>query len=627
VQAPQFKRASKPLGGQHQLKVVVSLLVLFTALILAYLNSFKGVWVLDDHGTFAENPTLTSLIASLSPPHNGTPIAGRPITNFSFALNRALLGESLLALHVGNFTIHLLAAFCLYGILRYTLIKLSAATIDQCNFFAVVVTLLWAVHPLNTESVTYLSQRAESLMGLFYLFTLYAFIRYSSTNSLFWCMLSLGACLLGMGTKEVMVTAPFIIFVYDWFFVGKNFSEIVAKRKTYYLLLVLTWIALAVLVTGSGDRAGTAGFSSSVSWWAYAFTQIKALGIYLKLAIWPAGLIADYGRILGGSGFEIFFSLFVLVLLLGATLILTFRRSPWGFCGIWFFVILSPSSSFVPVSTEIIAEHRMYLPLVGVIVGVTSLIYFFIKRFTRNSILNFFLISILSFSAITALVATTYNRNTVYLSVLNFWKDVALKAPYNAGALNNYGNALAEIGDLKNAEIMYKESIKLVPAYMDANVDLGNLLVREGRIDEAVTCYHVAISTPPTSIFERKALGNVAYRAANALLDHGRHSESLEFYRVATQMQPNLVDARVNYGGVLAELGYYSEAAVQFKEAIHLEPNSADIHNNLGGVYAQMGRMVEAKKEFETALNLKPGYHEALRNLEQVNRILANSNQ
>jgi len=643
------------------------------ATLAAYAGSFRGVFVFDDRGTLVDNPTLHSWWAALFPPNNGIPVAGRPIANLSFAINRTLTGDQPWGYHVGNLAIHLGAALALFGVVRRTLMRGVVGVPREAALpLAWAVALLWAVHPVQTEAVTYLSQRVESLMGMFYLLTLYGFIRaadhrgddestggrrsdaskavlgevrdlsgagappnqppITASSGLQvnrpargWAWLCVGCCLLGMGTKEVMVTAPVILFLYDCTFLSAGPAAAWRARKGIYLALAATWVPLAWLVIHTGTRGGTAGFGSEVSWLAYGFTQIRAVALYLRLAVWPAPLIADYGRTLGGPRPEMLAD-FVLLGAFGALTVRgLWRRSPWGFLGAWFLVILTPSSSVVPVSTEFIAERRVYLSLAAVVTAAVVGLYAAVRSVARRRRwppgrawwVGGAVVTMLA----GALAATTAQRNTVYRSVLSFWGDVVRKLPDNAGARNNLGNALAESGNFAAAEAQYRESLRLVPGYATAHYDLGNALVSLGRPDEAIEHYEIALATPSMQAVASSALGVAAYRVANALLDRGQPAAAAEYYRKAVTLRPDLVDAHVNYGGVLMVLDRPWEAANELRAAAKLEPKSADIHNDLGGILAQSGQLSEAEKEFEEALRLKPDYPAARDNLERVRRM------
>jgi tetratricopeptide (TPR) repeat protein len=630
--------------------VGLAALAVAAAAFAAYQGSFSGPFLHDDAAGILRNATIRHFSSALFPPPGGLPVSGRPVLNLTFALNYAISGTAVWSYHALNLLIHALAGLALFGVVRRTLSSLIPA-------FAIA--LLWVVHPLQTESVTYLSQRAESLMGLFYLLTLYFFIRGAQAGDAgtgrraVWYALSIVACLLGMGTKEVMVTAPVIVLLYDRAFAAGTFAEAWRRRRGFYLWLASTWLFLAFLVAGGFSRGGTAGFETSVPWWAYAYTQFRAVAHYLRLCFWPAPLTIDYGLILGGPPIAMVCDAALIIGLVAASAVLLLRNSPLGFLGAWFFVILAPSSSVIPVATELIAEHRTYLSLAAVIAAVVCGIQAAWRALAprwpagRPAAVAAGL-STLALAAGASGIATN-RRNTVYRSTLALWTDAVAKMPGNAGARNNLGNALAEQGRFPEAIAQYREALRLVPDFDDPHYNLGNALAKTGQFQEAIEHYRAAVAVRPKDAAIRYALGEALRRLGrtgeaqgqyeealggasdsvevwcglgSAMLDGGQWAGAAKAFGMALQLNPDDTDALVNYAGALAQLGRNSEAIQAFQTALRLQPDAADVHNDLGGVLAQDGRLVDAKEEFERALQLKPNYPEARDNLEKINRMI-----
>jgi len=603
------------------------------AALAAYADSFSGPWLFDDREAIAGNASLRHLATALVPPDGGLPVSGRPVLNLSFALNYALGGTQVAGYHAANLLIHLGAALALFGLVRRTLLPLGRPA-RSAAILAFFVALLWAVHPLLTEAVTYLSQRTESLVALFYLLTLYCFVRGMQEGASpaagaaretgrrrRWLALSVFACLLGMGTKEVMATAPVLVFLYDRTFVGGSFRAAWTARKRYYLALASTWILLLALVAWSGSRGGTAGFGAGVAWWAYALTQFRAVAIYLRLAFWPAPLVGDYGRFLGGPPLELAADALVVLGLLAATTVLLWKRPREGFLGAWFFLILAPSSSVVPVATEIIAERRAYLPLAAVIAAVIFAVAAGLEALAARRVRAGAAAAALGMAAALCLGAATYRRNAVYQSVYGFWADVVRKVPDNVGARNDLGNSLADLGRLDEAIAQFREALRLNPEYADAHTNLAHALLQRGRLEESIANYRAALRYRPQEPDVRQGLGVASYRLGNRLAARGQFAAAAQAYETAVAMQPDFADAHVNYGGVLAQLGRVPDALREFEAALRLEPGAADVHNNLGGLLAESGRLAEAKAQFQEALRLKPDYQQARENLERVERL------
>jgi protein O-mannosyl-transferase len=605
----------------------------------AYSGSLGGEFLYDDLGSIAGNPSIRHLLTALGPPAGET-VSGRPVLNLSLALDYAVSGTGVWSYHATNVLIHVASALVLFGIVRRTLAARARGMRAGAGPSAVAIAaaLLWALHPLQTESVAYVIQRAESLMGLFYLLTLYAFIRYAEDESAVgWAVLSVGACLLGMGTKEVMVTAPVMVLLYDRTFAAGSFRGAWRRRGPLYAALMACWVPVAFLAASTGGRAGTAGFGSGVPWWAYAMIQCKAVALYLGLAFWPHPLVGDYGRVLAVSPLQVALGAAVVLALAAGTGYLLLRKSPLGFLGAWFLVVLAPSSSVIPVSTEVIAEHRMYLPLAAVAVACALAIDAALPR------RGLFYVSAALLAA--CLFGLTVRRTMVYGSSFSFWSDVVAKVPENAGAWNNLGALLAERGDRPGAIADFGRALALVPDYADARRNLANSQVASGRLAEAVENYEAAIRARPADPLIRLDLANTLVRErrnadavpefreslrldpgradawsglAEALLDQGDLPGAAEAYGHAVRLRPGVADTRVNYGNVLAELGRPDEAMEEFRVALQLQPGAADIHNNLGSLLAGSGRLAQAQAQFEEAVRLKPDYPDALANLKRV---------
>jgi tetratricopeptide (TPR) repeat protein len=569
--------------------------------IAAYSRTFSVPFVFDDIDAIANNPTIRHWSTALFPPANAT-VSGRPVLNLSFAANYAIGGADVVGYHVVNLAIHVLAGLVLFGILRRTLVWLAGPTSDLAAFSAA---LLWTLHPLQTESVTYVVQRAESLMGLFYLLTLYAFIRGAGADPGRrgrWFALSWLACLLGMATKEVMVSAPVMALLYDRTFLSGSFREAWRRHRTAYLGLAATWIILPILVLSTHGRAGTSGFESGVSFWSYVLTQFPAIFRYLKLSAWPRPLVFDYGTQWVGIG-EAWPTAIVVLGLAAAAAWALFRTGAkaraLGFAGAWFFAILAPTS-LVPGNRQTAAEHRMYLALIPIAAVAAVAIH---RRLGRAALP-------VALALAAALGSLTLARNLDYRSALVLWTDTVSKCPENAFARNNLGFELAkEPGRSPEAVEEFEEAIRLKPDLAPAHNNLGHELERTpGRLRDAIEQYGRAIRLEP-------GLADAHYNLGNALSDEGRTGEAIQAYREALRLKPGLAEAHDNLGAALASEGRIPEAVAEFEEAIRLNPGLAEAHNNLGNALGSEGRTAEAIEQFEQALRIEPGFAEAHNNL------------
>ena len=276
-------------------------LVIVIAGLMAYHNSFHGPFIFDDVPAILNNLNIRQLWplwrAMYAP--SSSPVAGRPVVCLTFALNYAVGGLNIWGYHAFNVMVHLLCALALFGILRRTFEgeKLRGRFGVAAVWLAGAIALIWEVHPLQTESVTYIVQRTESLMGLFLLLTLYCVLRSSqSAHPRVWRALAVVACGLGMGSKEVMVVAPVIVLLYDRVFLVSSFRELWQRRKGLYIGLAGTWLILAVLMAATFPRETISFGTENLTAGDYLKTEAGVLLYYLRLCFWPHPLVIDYSN-------------------------------------------------------------------------------------------------------------------------------------------------------------------------------------------------------------------------------------------------------------------------------------------------------------------------------------------
>ena len=578
---------------------VIALLIL-----AAYGNSFSGALVYDDRASITENESIRHLWPLgpvLSPPAEaGT--GGRPFANLTFALSYALSGLQPWGHHLLNILTHTLAALTLFGVVRRTLLQPALRTRfgPDALPLAAAVAALWAVHPLGTQVVTYLSQRTESLMALCYLLTLYGFIRGTAARPHLWHPLAVAACLLGVLSKEVIATAPLLVLLYDRTFVAGSFAGALRARWKLYAALAATWLPLAFLLIGVGDRG--VGYGLGIPWFDYALTECRAVLLYLKLGLWPFPLIFDRGVDLVATTAAAAPFALTLAALLGATLWALRRRPSLGFAGAWFFLILAPTSSVVPVIQQPVAENRPYLPLAAVVsLGVLALH----ARAGRRPAL-----AVCATLAAVCVVATAL-RNRDFASEISLWTDTVEKLPRNARAHYNLGVPLDIAGRRPEAIAHYEAAIAIDPAYASAYANLGNALTEQGRPADAILYLATAVRLQPTH-------ANAHYNYGNALLHTARPGDAIGHYQASLRLDPLQPKARNNLGIALLQTNRTLEAITEFERAAALNPDFADPRNNLAVALSQLGRLPEAIAACEAALRINPGYTGARDNLERL---------
>jgi protein O-mannosyl-transferase len=594
----------------------------------AYSGSFGGPFVYDDLGAIVQNDSLASLGTALHPPLDTT-AAGRPILNLSLWLNHASGGLEPLGYHVTNLVIHLLAGLLLFGLVRRSLDseRVPQPTREAATGLAFAIAVIWMLHPLQTQSVTYVVQRAESLMGLFFLGTLYCSVRsLEGVHSRRWSIGAIGLGALGMATKEVMVAAPLVVLVLDWTLRPGTLLDKLKANKLLYGGLAATWLLLALLVSGAA-RTKSTGFDLHISPWEYLSTQAGVLLMYIRLALVPYPQSFDYHDwpIAAGIADALLPGLLI-VSLLGLTTWGLVRRNLLGLCGATFFLVLAPTSSVLPIVTEIVAEHRMYLPLAAIstllVLGVHSQLQ------ARN------LTSLgppLVIALIIGLGLLTYDRNRTYRSTITLWQDVIESRPQNARAHDSLAVALLEanrpeealhhaelavqltsvarhqlnLGSVLNSLSRFAEAEVALRKALEVKDDdpllynaLGTSLARQDKTEEALAALERAYELDPDTP------GIKANLAAVHLLS-GRIEDAISLGRKAVLQSPSSIEARKNLGTALSQDDQLEEAIEQFREISALEPDSARHHRKLAEALMQAGLLDQAAVSYRSALALE----------------------
>jgi tetratricopeptide (TPR) repeat protein len=608
--------------------------------VAAYANSFRGPFVCDDLASIPYNPTIRQLQdigTVLSPPRGGETVSGRPLLNLSLAVDYALGGCRVWGYHATNLAIHILCALLLFGILRRTLtgegeggrrkaegkakvdggqwmvdgagLTASSALCSppsafplSSTFLALTITLLWTVHPLQTESVTYIIQRAQSLASLFYLLLLYSVIRgATSTKATRWYLVAILASLLGMATKEIVATAPLLVLLYDRTFLAGTFGQTLRRRWGLYLGLAATWGLLAYLVYATGLLGRRAEFDSP-DVWSYARSQPGVILYYLRLCLWPHPLCIDYAWPVAKTWQAIVPGTIVVGFLMVVTVWGLIRRRSWAFLGAGFFLLLAPTSSVLPLGGAA-SEHWLYLPLAAVVTALVLLAYRAGQSLVRRGILSAAAAMVtggcLTLVACAALGFLTARRNADYRSALSIWEDTVAKSPHNPRAHNNLGTTLLELGRLTEATVHFQQAVRIRSDYVKAYNNLGAALIQQGRFAEAIDPCRKAVTLAPQS-------AEPHYNLGNALGYSGQIDDAIAQFEESLRINPGNANAHNNLALALVSCGRLDDAITHYRQALKIDPQMMEAHLNLGNACHRQGNLSAAIQHWCEAIRLRP---------------------
>ena len=583
-----------------------------------YLVHSDGPFIYDDLPFIVENEDLRRLW----PPDwlrlrggDHAQVNSRPLLSLTLALNYWLGGLQVQGYHLVNVLLHCCCGVVLYGVLRQLWRRVDALA-EKADALALCTTVFWILHPLNSEVVYYVSQRSATLMGIFYLATLYGFLR-GLHGSRVWSVVAVLCCGLGMAAKEVMVSAPLVILLCEWALSSghrvkhvKEIGGILQRRPWFYGGLAATWL---VLLRGLwvGPHGTAIGFGLGVGVWTYLLNQCQIITAYLTRVFWPHPLILDYGLPQPLGVGDIWLEGVFVLGLLGLSGWAWGRWPLWGWAGMAFFLLLAPTSSLVPNLTEVGAERRMYLPLIlclGALVIAADRVFTHLKTKGWQIAVLVGLVSLL-------LGWATIRRGADFASAVSIWETAVTAMPENARAHLNLGTAVQGTGDLIGAAAHYRRALALQPTMAEGYFNLGSALQQQGDWQGAERSYRQALALKPDYAKADLNLGQVKKEQGDPLAAE-RH------YRRALVFAPRSSGAVTSLGKLFFAQGHYDSAAVYFRRALVLQPDLAEGYNSIGTVLAMQKNYAAALVEYRRALELDPGYQRARENIAKISEVL-----
>ncbi|MBI5203389.1 MAG: tetratricopeptide repeat protein [Nitrospirae bacterium] len=598
-------------------KPIVHFFLIAIAGFLVYSNTFNAPFQFDDIDNIIENYNLRDLT-------NFWPPSGSRWFGFlTFALNYHFGGLNVTGYHIVNLIVHIINALLVYWLVilsfkalqsipaviargqsprsnpvksRNSDTEIATPSARNDKYIAFFSALLFASHPIQTQAVTYIVQRFTSLATMFYLLSLAGYIRSRlstlPTTRYTLYAVSLFSAILAMKTKEISFTLPIIIVLYEFMFFEGKFK----KRLLYLipLLLIMFIIPLSLIGTDKpigaaiGEIRETVQETAEIPRWSYLFTQFRVIVTYIRLLFLPINQNLDYDYPLYHSFFnpEVFLSfLFLLTIFSFAAYLLYTTRYPLpasrliAFGIFWFFITLSVESSIIPIR-DVIFEHRLYLPVVGIIIVFVSATFYILQAMIQNPKRSVSACCLLLATAVIVLSISTYQRNIVWQNEVTLWEDAATKSPEKARVYYNLGKIYSAKGWDDKAIENYQLATRIKPDYIEAHNNLGNAYNKKGWIDKAI-----------------------------------------EHYQIAILLGPDFIEAHNNIGNAYAAKGWIDKAIEHYWLALRLKPNFIEAHNNLGLAYERKGLLEEAIKEYQTALIINPEFKTARENLNRLLRI------
>lgn len=492
----------------------------------------------------------------------------RVVGHFTLALNYRYGGLDPTGYHVFNILAHLANALLVYWLvlllLRTPFFGPRNASEDLNRMAALLVSLLFAAHPVQTGAVTFITQRFTSLATLFYILSFAAYLKWRLSeepaaapvkrfsSGLFY-VLSVVSAIVAMKTKEISFTLPLMIAACEFmFFEGRAKQRLVRLIPHALTMFIIPFTVLrsansAVEITRMGDSA--AGSANVVS--GYLFTQFRVIVTYIRLLFVPVNQNLDYDYPVYKTFFapEVYLSFLFLALVAGAAVFIFFlsakREQPgrgWlrlsAFGTLWFFAALSVESSFIPL-LDVIFEHRLYLPSIGFFIAAVSGVML-LKTKAKRIKYSDEVIAALLIAVVMALSAAAYERNLIWRDEERLWRDVLEKSPGKVRPRFNLANYYDAQGLTDKALEEYRGILRIDPNCVEVHTNIGALYHNQGRIDEAIAEYKAALSASPDFAAAHNNLG-AAYEA------QGRLEEALKEFYAAIRLDPNLTTAQDNF--------------------------------------------------------------------------------
>lgn len=553
-------------------------LVIVLAGFIVYSNTFDVPFYFDDLNNIEQNSAihlehlnLKSLYRSAFEGH----IPNRPVANLSLALNWYFHQTHVEGYHWVNNIIHILNGILVFYLIRLTLNSPALKnTFNYQNLAALVCALLWLVHPLHTQSVTYIIQRMNSMCALFYLLSFVCFIKSISIEKRWEKGLFLFGVIVfwifALGSKEIAVTLPFFAFLYFWFFYQDLQGDWLKKKAVYLIFAIIVAACIAMVYLGINPIATTTNAFSGRDFTLEErlLTEFRVVVYYISLAFFPhpSRLHLDYDFPLSVSLIDpvsTLMSVLFIVALLALSVASARKHRLLSFAILWFFGNLFLESSFIAL--DIIYEHRTYLPLVFIVA--VPVVYV-------TNLFNRPIFAIIPLCIIFLFGRWAFERNSIWQNPIKFWEENIEKASAKPRPYSELGMVYGKKGELDNAKLLFDKALDIDPKFVDALNNMGTVAAMRGDIAAATEYFKEAVALKPYKGEAQLNLGRV-------LLMQKKAAESIIPLQQATRLMPVNGRARFILGQAYLQNGDFDFAAQSFSVVLEKDPSNATVQRYL----------------------------------------------
>lgn len=578
----------------------IAILALITLLVIvSYANSLNGTFIWDDIPIIRDNAFIRTLSGVGDIFTNDVGAGGgrstsfyRPLYLFTYSINYYASGLNIQAIHLSNIILHILVSIAIFFLIK---------SISNDRLIAGLTGVLFAVHPVHTEVVSYMSGRVDSLVTLFLILSVISYIKYRRSVNPALLLAVLVSYAMAILSKENALLLPFILILYHRAFDREKDS---LRNPAFILVIAMSLVYIFLRFT-------VLRFALASPPDAHTFLEripgfFTAIFNYIRILLLPIDLHMEYGtKLFAIFSLKAIFGIIVTALLISIAKRKRKSDSLIFFSISWFFITLLPVSNLYPIAFYM-SEHYLYLPSIGFFALLSHLLVGLYRRRAISKYILCLIVGIIAIYSISTIRQNAYWRDPVY-----FFERTLIYAPDSARIHNNLANSYKETGDIRKASEFYKKAIELDPKNGDAYNNLAIISRQMGRTGEAIRMYNKAIEADPNH-------PDVYANLATAYYLKGKVRKSIELYKKAITINPNRAAIYYNLGVAYDTIDMTNDSLACYIAAARLDPYDADIHNNLGNAYRNNGEIKNAVESYKKAIKLNPGIAAPYKNLSVI---------